>query len=262
MNEISALHSWAIYYSQTLKLPIFPLMPGTKVPLTKNGFKDATRDLPTINGWWTRFPSANIGCATGCESGIVVLDIDAKPDAHSVLKEFEKRFGDVPSTQMAASGGGGFHFFYSSSKSICTRNKIIQGVDFKADGGYIVLPPSVHPSGRSYEWMNPPSEGIRFSELSDELLKVVDKDNGTQPKQTSHFYLLHFGDVQDGDRTDTLTSMIGHLLARKVEPLLVREIALAVNASKFKPPLPQDKILKTLNSFAGRELKKRRAFHG
>jgi len=49
--------------------------PG-KHPRTRNGFKDATADAGQIDAWWLESPNANIGVATGTESGVVVLDVD------------------------------------------------------------------------------------------------------------------------------------------------------------------------------------------
>ena len=58
---------------------VFPLAPGTKVPLKgSNGVKDATKNTDQIRSWWTKNPDANIGCATGAASGCTVLDLDTK----------------------------------------------------------------------------------------------------------------------------------------------------------------------------------------
>src|SRR5947209_16879997 len=51
---------------------VFPLAPGTKVPLKgSNGVKDATKNTDQIRSWWTKNPDANIG-------GCTVLDVDTK----------------------------------------------------------------------------------------------------------------------------------------------------------------------------------------
>ena len=56
---------------------IFPLSPSSKSPLKgSQGYKDATRDAKKIQLWWQRYPTANIGLATGNLSGLIVLDID------------------------------------------------------------------------------------------------------------------------------------------------------------------------------------------
>ena len=72
------------YADQGLK--ILPLKPQSKIPLTKNGFKNATNDINQIEAWWTEHPNANIGLVTGKENGLFVLDIDgAYPDTFPPL---------------------------------------------------------------------------------------------------------------------------------------------------------------------------------
>ena len=60
---------------------VFPLMPNSKAPLTKHGFKDASKDPADIKRWWTDQPAANIGIATGVISGLVIVDVDVKNGA-------------------------------------------------------------------------------------------------------------------------------------------------------------------------------------
>jgi hypothetical protein len=50
-----------------------------KAPLTPRGVKDATRDRAAIEGWWTEWPSANVGVALA-HSGLVAIDCDS-PEA-------------------------------------------------------------------------------------------------------------------------------------------------------------------------------------
>ena len=59
-----------------LDMYVFPLIPRDKKPLTTNGFKDASKDRKQIQEWWTRWPDANIGIATGEISGLIVIDLD------------------------------------------------------------------------------------------------------------------------------------------------------------------------------------------
>lgn len=59
-------------------IPIFPIVPKEKRPLTKNGVKDATIDETTIRNWWSTWPDANIGIPLGNKSGFVAIDVDYK----------------------------------------------------------------------------------------------------------------------------------------------------------------------------------------
>lgn len=76
-------------------LPVFPLSEGNKTPLIGkkrggNGCLDATTDPEQVKRWWTTYPNANIGIATGEKSGVIVIDVD--------IKHHEGKFGDTTFT--------------------------------------------------------------------------------------------------------------------------------------------------------------------
>ncbi len=75
-TETKTLLGCAIVYAET-GLRVFPCNTGKK-PLIKGWPKLATTDSNQIRHWWSKWPSANIGIATGEESGLLVLDIDIK----------------------------------------------------------------------------------------------------------------------------------------------------------------------------------------
>jgi hypothetical protein len=60
-------------------IPVFPLVPNGKTPLTAHGFKDATTDEAKIMEWWSTTPEANIGMPTGLVTRRSVIDEDNKP---------------------------------------------------------------------------------------------------------------------------------------------------------------------------------------
>lgn len=131
---------------------VFPLKPGEKTPLTPNGFKDATTNENIIVRWWDRWPDANIGIATGPESGIWVLDIDA-PDGDKSLGALESELATLPRTLEQVTGGGGKQLFFRwPAREIRNRQGLRPGIDVRGNGGYVVVPPSLHPCGKRYEW--------------------------------------------------------------------------------------------------------------
>ena len=145
---------------------VHPLRPREKVPATGSGFKDASRDAGRIARWWDAMPDANIGVACGA-SGIVVLDIDTKAaaDPREILAGFDRAGAPVIGTGIAPercerypsslSGRRGVQVYFRGDMPSAAR-LTIAGCEIKAAGGYVVAPPSVHPSGVEYVGQLPP----------------------------------------------------------------------------------------------------------
>ncbi|MCP4545110.1 MAG: bifunctional DNA primase/polymerase [bacterium] len=125
---------------------VLPVRKRGKEPLTHHGFKDATTDAETIRQWAEKWPGANIGLAV--PPGFLVLDIDSA-DALNRLRAEDLH---LPATSRATTGRGQ-HFWYATGDvEVRNRVSIFPGVDVRAPGGYVVAPPSQHPSGRIYRW--------------------------------------------------------------------------------------------------------------
>lgn len=124
-----------------------------KHPRTRHGVLEATTDQVRIRAWWTQWPDANIGLATGRKSRIVVMDIDPRHGGDKSLAEFEAHMGRMPETLECLTGGGGRHF-YLRAPEFPIKNKVnlMPGIDFRGDGGYVIAPPSGHISGGLYKW--------------------------------------------------------------------------------------------------------------
>ncbi len=131
-------------------LPVIPLWPGDKRPLSPHGKDDATTDAGQIRQWWTQWPTANIGVRPPC--GLVVLDVDPRNDGPNNLSALVRPNGGLPATWTAVTGDGGQHLWYRAAGPF--RGKLCPGVDIKANTGYLVVPPSVHPNGNPYVWAN------------------------------------------------------------------------------------------------------------
>lgn len=124
-----------------------------KHPRTGRGFHDATTDEAKIRGWWTEHPNSNIGVATGATSGFAVLDIDPRHGGDKALDELVAQHGPLPPTVVVETGGGGLHFYFALDGLEQLKNgEVVKGIDFKTTGGYVVVPTSLHASGKRYEW--------------------------------------------------------------------------------------------------------------
>ncbi|MDP1642735.1 MAG: bifunctional DNA primase/polymerase [Phenylobacterium sp.] len=159
-----------------LGIAVFPLREREKKPLAySTGLLAASTDPDLAAARWAgqaslpvrppkepgeRLPDqilahgrCNVACATGAVSGFWVLDLDG-PDAEEDLAKLVAVHGELPETVEQGTGKGR-HLCFAWDPAFEVRNsasKIGRGIDVRGDGGYIVLPPSIHPSGRAYAW--------------------------------------------------------------------------------------------------------------
>ena len=124
----------------------------------KTGYKDATTDLELIELWWQRWPQSNIGVSTGHQSNLVVIDLDYKNDISGIdtLRTLESKNSPLPPTLGVTTGSGGKHLYFEYplgyTKILSSAGTVGPGVDVRADGGYVVAPPSKHASSNIYKW--------------------------------------------------------------------------------------------------------------
>lgn len=153
---------------------VFPVEPGAKHPIGKlvpRGMLDATLDAEVIGHWWGQRPNAGIGVSLA-PSGLVALDIDPRNGGSETFDALQAEHGSLHSNVMAFTGGGGEHhvFVVPSGLRVSLPGTLGPGVDVKANG-YIVVEPSIHPSGKPYAWeaSSNPLEGEVPSPLPDWL---------------------------------------------------------------------------------------------
>lgn len=136
---------------QDLAWSVFPVQ--GKVPTTIHGVLDASTEARLADIWWERHPERGVALATGKVSGVWVLDLDGSVGREN-FTELQEAYGDVPKT-VASRTGNGWHLFWKMPE-VDIRNsasQVAEKVDVRGTGGYVVLPPSPHESGRSYAWL-------------------------------------------------------------------------------------------------------------
>lgn len=258
-------------YSQELGWPVFPLVPSTKIPLTEHGFHDATTDIGQIKTWWEECPNANIGVATGKAAGFFVVDVDVSQKENSEWKKggeslelLEDLHGKLPDTIQGITGSGGGHYLFKYKEGVHYPKELAEDIDIKSDGGYIVLPPSTHPdTGKKYEWEA--SSRPFDTEIADPPQWLIDMMNSTKKegitldiaKDPEHFLGILQG-VSEGSRNNSLASLTGHLLAKRVDPYVAYEIVNIWNDHRNNPPIPSNELDKTFNSILRKETDRRK----
>ncbi len=228
---------------------VLPLRRRDKRPLVVwEPLQHARPSTAQITDWFSRWPDANIGIVTGEISNLVVLDIDPKHGGDASLQRLEQRFGPLPATIEATTGGEGRHFYFAHPGSLIrNRAGLAQGIDLRGDGGYIVAPPSVHPSGRPYAWASGRSpEDLALAAMPRWILPAF---RGDRARRTlSDWRRLVRAGVPEGQRNAGIASLTGHLLWHQVDPEMVLELLLAWNRMRCRPPLEDAEVAQVVSN--------------
>ncbi len=230
----------AMRYVSDYGYSVIPVGPD-KRPLTP--WKELQERLPTygeIRDWWTRFPAAWVGIVTGVVSGVVVIDIDDL----AALDSLAKYIPESLITPTANTQGGGQHWYFRHpGGSIGNATKVISGVDFRGDGGYVVAPPS-----EGYTWVVEPT--VELAELPMAFIALL-KMGGSAP-------IYH--DISDisgispafllGKRDDDLFHTAYAMAKGGATREDVTNIVLSM-AAACQPPFPKDQaLIKIRSAFA------------
>jgi hypothetical protein len=126
----------------------WPLSPwgqrgNDKFPLTPHGKDDATTDPAIIEKWWSRRPDALPSIVTGEPSGVVVLDIDVRPDGsgYDSLDDLGVAFHVETPTAHTPSGGCHCLFAWPGHFVKTVAGALGPFLDIRADLGSVIMPP-------------------------------------------------------------------------------------------------------------------------
>ncbi len=251
MSHIEHLRKHANWYARR-GLRVFPCKPRDKVPATAHGCKDATTDPAQIAAWWDGTYLYNVGIATG--GGVVVLDVDINHSAgkygDETLAELEAQHGPLPDTWMCLTGGGGVHYYFAcDDPALTVGTGFAPGLDYRGAGGYVVAPPSLHDSGREYEWeaAHTPAN-TALAPLPDWLHSLMLEGRKQAPRTRTEAAPEK---VQEGGRNDTLYRLACSLRGKGLGEAGITAALLAENRERCVPPLPVAEVEKIAKS-AGR----------
>ncbi|MEU1600632.1 bifunctional DNA primase/polymerase [Streptomyces sp. NPDC005708] len=217
-----------------------------KEPLLRQWQHKASADIATILSWpmWER--ADGLGLATGADSRLFVLDVDG-PKGEETVARYRREGRALPETweQRTGRDGGGRHLFFRTNERLRTRTFKEEGLDIRAEGGYVVGAPSMHPSGRRYEsipydivdcpdWLqemagresDTSASGVDESGLPWKIKKALEAERGQRSKALFIIYRWGIGSgLSDldivkliiakpvGSKASTLSDPVGWLLA-------------------------------------------------
>jgi hypothetical protein len=218
------------YVAQGFK--VFPTKLDKK-PFTDHGLKDATMLQDGVKDYWNKYPDAGIGLVT---DGFIVLDFDRKGGGLDNKAVIESQYGQLPRTRTHRTGGGGLHYIYRNTNGTNIRNTVnlggYQGVDLRANGGYIIAPPSKHESGNHYEVI----DNSKIAPAPMWLIEMATKKTPMLPANTDNQL------IPEGQRNSTLTSRAGTMRRSGMPESVIEAALLEVNRLQCQPPLLEDEV--------------------
>lgn len=247
----SMLMNAALRYAE-LGYPVFPCAPGDKVPLCQHGFHNATVDPDQIERWWSQHPNANIGIPT---QELLVVDIDGQGNAW--LADVPERMLELAVAPLSITPRGGSHRLFRQPVGKnwrCTEGKLAPKVDTRADGGYIVVPPSVIAGGRAYRW----AEGLALDDppdilpepppwLVEELDRIATGLPGIAHVATGDG---ESNQIPSGQRNATLARLGGTMRRVGMSQSEIVAALMQANADRCAPPLEPREVERIAASVA------------
>lgn len=230
---------------------VVPVRPREKRPLLPwQSYQHRHPTEKDVRAWYARWPDANVGIVTGAVSGIVVVDIDRQHGGDDSLARLEREHGPMPRTVEAISGGGGRHLYFAHPGGhVHNKVGIAPGIDLRGDGGMIVAPPSIHPSGARYLWRKSHAPHELPLEPLPAWLRAQILPGGQRAGHPLAYWRRLLADgVPEGNRNNSIASLAGHLLWHGVDADVVTELLLCWNRERCQPALPDEEVVRTVDS--------------
>jgi len=270
IERINLITEKAAFY-RDLGWQVMPLKPKSKAPALvqwKQLIDKEMTDSEFDRAFSPALSGGNIALVTGKISGVTVIDIDAKrADGKPVIPPLDL-LERLPPTLTSLTGGGGYHLFYEYTHEISNSVKHIHPqVDIKNDGGYVLLPPSIHDvTGEEYKWKtHPHQERIKESGLNPlspfpPKILAIDSAKRTNPVLRNRDWTRIVRGTRLGSRNNDLAKLTGKLLKSfcrnpvtyKEDLVLVYELIELWNQERCSPPLTKAELDRTFNSITSR----------
>jgi bifunctional DNA primase/polymerase-like protein/primase-like protein/uncharacterized protein DUF3987 len=239
-------------------ISVIPIVPRGKKPPYKFQWKEFQKRRATpeeVEAWFEKWPDANLAIVCGAISNLWVFDIDGPAGAEWFRRECRK------STAYSKTGKPhAFHAFYRPPEGVVIKNAVgyRSEVDIRGEGGYVVCPPSIHPSGVAYAWhFEPGMDG--WDDLPEWEPSVPANCQGTSPDSSNkgtHIpvdlsnvsYDIEGARVPQGGRNQALAIKAGRWISKghTVEEAL--DLAEGWNKRYCQPPLGIRELQTTVQS--------------
>ncbi len=252
------MYQTALRYLQELNWAVIPIGRDKKPLISWLPYQQRLPTPEEVGAWWSKYPQANIGVITGAISGLVVMDCDGPEGQEAYIAEF----GGLHETIRQHTGRkGGIHLLFKhpgNGSRYSNMARVITKVDVRGDGGYIVVAPSLHSSGRRYAWdnINPLDDGLDDLLLIPPEITSVLKDSKTKKSKSTEnqegwVQELLMG-VDEGQRNDAAAKLAGFYLNRFNGDVDVTLSSLDAWNTRNRPPLEFSELRTVINSIASK----------
>jgi hypothetical protein len=241
----SQTHEMSVLDLASRGFQLFPVEVRGKQPLITEWPAKATSDPETVQTWMKQHVGCNWGLACGSGSGVFVLDFDGT-EGTAAIHGISERHGENWTRTLSVKTARGRHFYFKYPVVAVIRNsvsKLARGLDVRGEGGYVLVPPSIHPSGAIYLWMgNGGDEQIMPAPawLLERLAAGARRMNPT---------LAVDGNViPEGQRNATLAKLAGAMRRHGMTPQAIEAALMIDNEGRCRPPLPETEVREIVRS--------------
>lgn len=230
-----------------------------------SGVHTASDDIEALHAAIDLHPGMNLAIAV--PDGMFVVDVDPRNGGDYQLQDIEAKHGKFPDTWDQLTGGGGRHLCYQVPQGLKFAGKLAPGIDIKQAGGYIMVEPSLHESGRTYDWeaSSSPLDGISIETAPDWLLAMANRPTITSVSRAMATYSVD--EVAMADLRSALTCVdpddretwvrVGHALKT------IGDAGLDIwdQWSQRSPKYKASEIVYRWNGFAPKDITYKTVFH-
>jgi hypothetical protein len=253
----------ALWYREKMGFSVIPVRQDKKPYIQWERYQTEKAEPDTITEWWGKWPNANVGIVTGSISGVTVIDVDTEEGRSAI----EKLLPEGYMAPMVSSPRGGQHFYCKHEDGLRNLAGFLPGVDLRAEGGYIVAPPSTNGGGKAYNWQvsiaNNSLNTIPNTILSllyntiDNTIYIRDAENDHKRPQENHRRLQVTTDdhkifIPQGTRDEALFHAANCLIKGKMHPADIETFLTLIAQNCCNPPYPLDEIKAKVESAMGR----------
>lgn len=172
---------------------VFPIQHGGKRPLVRwSAYADAPASVPQLLRWFRG--DSNMAVACGGKKHLTVVDFDTQSGYYKMLARVNDDIRGIIDRTYKVKTGRGLHVYFNVESR--SRKNVEEKIDIKGDGGYVLVPPSLHPSGSVYTAM-PVAEISDIQSISNTMLCEISNIPEFEPEVVRDYCCENGGSVFD-----------------------------------------------------------------